>query len=191
MVNKKREPNMMNQDELKKYCIDRLNEIEMINHYSHTPSAFVCIAAFVSFLSELAYGSNESDCKSGKRYKAFIERYLPKYKQYKKEMYSTFRCGIVHSMSLYSQLKQPRFKTKKIDLPKIVITHDLNYEKCSDVHTYTENGFNAIVLHAFDLCTEIRAAIDVMFDRNEQDNPAYNNSIEYVKYQKPIASLEK
>lgn len=179
------------QKEVKKYCIDRLAEIEMINHFSHTPSAFVCIASFIGFLSELAYGTNERGDKSSKKYRDFIERYLPKYKAYTQDMYETFRCGVVHSMSLYKQLKGKRTSAKKVALPTVVITHDLNYGKRSDVQKYTEGGFNAIILFAFDLCEEVRTAIDIMFDPNEKDNPAYSNSVEFVKYQKPIGLLPK
>ena len=175
--------------EVKKYCIDRLAEIEIINHLSHTPSAFVCLASFIGFLSELAYGTNERGDKTGKKYRDFIERYLPKYKDYKQDMYETFRCGVVHSMSLYKQLRGKRTSTRAVALPTVVITHDLNYEKRSEVRKYAKGGFNAIILFAFDLCEEIRAAIDIMFDPNEQNNPAYLNSIEFVKYQKPIGLL--
>ena len=175
--------------EVKKYCIDRLAEIEMINHLSHTPSAFVCIASFIGFLSELAYGTNERRDKTGKKYMDFIERYLPKYKDYKQDMYETFRCGVVHSMSLYKQLKKNRAAAKKVALPTVVITHDLNYEKRSKVQKYTKDGFNAIIIFAFDLCEEIRSAIDIMFNPNEKGNPAYSNSVEFVKYQKPIGLL--
>lgn len=114
---------------------------------------------------------------------------MPKYAKYKDDFYTTFRCGIVHSMTLYKQIKGKRSSTCKVDLPKVVITHDLNFEKLEDVQRYTKNGFNAIVLYAFDLCREIRDAIDIMFDPKEKDNPAYTNSIEFVKYQKPIGSL--
>lgn len=179
----------MDHKDLKKYCIDRLNEIEAINHYSHTPSAFVCIASFISFLSELAYGTNERNDKTGKKYRDFVARYLPKYAMYKDEFYSTFRCGIVHSMTLYKQIKGKRSAKSKIQLPTIVITHDLNYAKQNVVQKYTKNGFNAIIIHAFDLCAEIRAAIDIMFDPMEPNNPAYSNSVVFVKYQKPIGSL--
>ena len=177
------------QKEVKAYCIDRLAEIEMINHLSHTPSAFVCIASFICFLSELAYGTNERDNKTGEKYKDFIERYLPKYSDYKDDLYETFRCGMVHSMTLYKQLKDNREFIKKVDLPTVVITHDLNYEMRAEIQKYKKDGFNAIILFAFDLCEEIRAAIDIMFDPNEHDNPAYTNSVEYVKYQKPIGLL--
>ena len=176
-------------EKLKRYCIDRLFEIEQINHYSHTPSAFVCIVAFISFLSELAYGTNEYDNKAGKRYRDFIERYLPKYRAYKEDFYSTFRCGIVHSMTLYKPVKNKRLAVNKVDLPKIVITHDLNYAKLNEIEKYKKNGFDAIVIYAFDLCREIRDAIDVMFDSKEPNNPAYGNAIDFVKYQKPIGAL--
>ena len=179
------------QKEVKKYCIDRLAEIELINHLSPTPSAFVCIASFIGFLSELAYGTNERDNKTGIKYKDFIERYLPKYKSYKQDMYETFRCGVVHSMSLYKQLKGKRTSTTKIQLPTVVITHDLNYEKRSEIQKCTEGGFNAIILFAFDLCEDIRSAIDIMFAPDEKDNPAYSNSVKFVKYQKPIGLLLK
>jgi hypothetical protein len=175
-------------DEIKKYCIYRLSEIEMINHLSHTPSAFICIASFIAFLSELAYGTNKKGDKVGEKYRDFILRYLPKYKGYEKDLYETFRCGLVHSMSLYKQTKKGRI-SKKIDLPRVVLTHDINYEKRSVIQTYTENGFNAIIIYAFDMCEEIRAAIDIMFDPSEKDNPAYKNAVKFVKYQKPIGLL--
>ena len=177
------------QKEVKAYCIDRLAEIEMINHLSHTPSAFVCIASFICFLSELAYGKNERDNKTGEKYKDFIEHYLPKYSDYKDDLYATFRCGMVHSMTLYKQLKESRKLTQKVELPTVVLTHDLNYANRTEIQKYTKDGFNAIILFAFDLCEEIRAAIDVMFDPKDPNNPAYTNSVEYVKYQKPIGLL--
>ena len=100
--------------DIKKYCIDRLFEIEMINHLSHTPSAFVCIASFIAFLSELAYGTNKKGDKVGVKYRDFVLRYLPKYKGYENDLYETFRCGLVHSMSLYKQPRKGR-KSKRND----------------------------------------------------------------------------
>ena len=44
----------MTDDEIKEYCKARLQEIEYINHVSHTPSAMVTKVAFVGYLSSLA-----------------------------------------------------------------------------------------------------------------------------------------
>ena len=174
----------MNRKQLKTYCIDRLHEIEMINYASHTPSAFVCIAAFVDFLSSLAFNPNAEIKDSSKRYKKFLKRYLPKYEKYVDDFYHTFRCGIVHAMSFY------RKKCDKHNLlPKVVITHDLNYGKRDRVDKYKKNGFDATIIYAFDLCSDIRSAIDVMFDSKAKDNPAYRNCLKYIERQPPIGAL--
>ena len=174
----------MNRKQLKRYCIDRLHEIEMINYTSHTPSGFVCIAAFIDFLSSLAYNPQAEIEKSSKRYKDFVKRYLPRYKNYVDDFYHTFRCGIVHAMSFYRGGKK---KCKQ--LPKVVVTHDLNYKKRTNIEKYNREGFNAIIIYAFDLCADIRSAIDMMFDSTETDNPAYRNCLKYIEKQPPIGAL--
>ena len=117
-------------DEIKEYCKARLQEIEYINHVSHTPSAMVALAAFVGYLSRLAFwgrpqipnvtwGTGLID-KDADAFNAFIDAFLPKYRQYydvqqvgsgqnvqKKYywVYDVLRCGLVHSMSFYDQWK--------------------------------------------------------------------------------------
>ena len=174
----------MNRKQLKAYCIDRLHEIEMINYVSHTPSAFVCIAAFIDFLSSLAFNPEAKVEESSERYKKFVVRYLSKYEKCAYDFYHTFRCGIIHAMSFYRKKKG-----KRNHLPKVVITHDLNYGKRDHVEKYHENGFDAIKIYAFDLCEDIRRAIDVMFDSKAENNPAYQNCLKYIKQQPPIGGL--
>ena len=61
--------------DVQEYCEDRLLEIRSINESSKTPSGFICLAAFIGFLSHLASGKTEigSDCED---YKNFVKTYV-------------------------------------------------------------------------------------------------------------------
>jgi hypothetical protein len=202
----------MNVDEIKEYCKARLQEIEFINHVSHTPSAMVALAAFVGYLSRLAFWGHASipgvTWNGGligtdeEAFNAFIDKFMPKYAQYfdvqqigtgtgsqtRKHywLYAVLRCGLVHSMSFYDKWNpnQP-WPAQPLPKPHIVVSHDPKYSSPNDPVSYTQHGVNAIVINAFDLCVDVNSAIEAMF----QDSDVRSNAERFVGYQPPICGL--
>lgn len=199
----------MTADEIKEYCKARLQEVECINHMSHTPSAIMAIAAFAGYLSRLAFwghaqiqnvtwGSGKIN-KDEDAFNAFINQFLRKYDPYytpeqkngqtRKHywLYSVLRCGLVHSMSFYEKW-EPNAKiqpTLPLPNPHILITHDPAYSNPKKPLSYLPFGLDSIVINAFDLCADLRQAIEDMFKNSD----VRTNAEEFVKWQHPIQGL--
>jgi len=201
----------MTADEIKEYCKARLQEVECINHLSHTPSAIMAIAAFVGYLSRLAFwgrhqipgvtfGSHNLIDQDEDAFNAFIVTFLKQYSSYCDVeqlsngqtrthywLYTVLRCGLVHSMSFYDKWKPNAQNQLVSSLPKphVLITHDSTYSSPSRPLPYPHWGTNSIVINAFDLCAALRVGIEDMF--NDQD--ARTNAETFVKWQPPIQGL--
>ena len=197
----------MTWQEIEVYCKGRLQEIEHINHVSHTPSALCCLASFVGYLSRLAYwgalsvpgvtyGQKNKIDTDEDAFNAFIVKCLPLYASYfstdsqgRKHywLYTVLRCGIVHSMSFYDKWKpndtpQP---TLPLPFPPVVVSHSAQYSVVGTPLPYAPYGQNAIIINAFDLCREVRNAIALMF----ADSTMRSNAETFVRYQPPIHDL--
>jgi hypothetical protein len=187
-------------EDVKDYCIKRLDEIRGINEGHPCPSAFVCIAAFMGFLSRLAFGTNiKGDHKDGEWFKKFIQCYMPaKYhaKNFAQDqqslMYNIFRCGIVHAMSFDCEISENRttylaeqdWQMRKA--PQLFIAHDSNLSPYCDGERLKDFGKpNSYVLVASVLCDDLRKAINKMFESNS----VKANSVEFVHVQRPIRGV--
>lgn len=167
--------------DVKQYCIDRLEEIKQINATSQTPSGFVCIAAFIGFLSNLASGKAEFG-HDNKNYTEFAKNYMKGLcptKVTAKQLYKTLRCGLLHSMSF-----SPAFKAGKMPSnhshprtnPSLAITHDKNPQNASQFK---------VVLTFDELYSEVQSAINSMFN----DPIIQSNAMEVVYWQPPIRGV--
>lgn len=164
---------MIKWSEVKDYCIKRLKEIKEINKAYPCPSGFVCIAAFVAYLSRLAYGTNvRTERHDGDWFKEFVTNFMPrKYKGLEDLMYRTFRCGILHSMSFDDEilgnrtvyLAQQGGSTSGCS--KLSITHDAAFSSlCAGEKLMPESETQSYVFVADVLCDDIKKAIDTMFN---------------------------
>jgi hypothetical protein len=159
-------------NEIENYCKDRLDEIKRINKQHQCPSGFVCIVAFMAYLSRLAFGTNvKTDRHDGDWFKKFITNFMPqKYQGHEDLMYRTFRCGILHSMSFDDEIDGNRTVylannggETKGDSP-LAITHDMAFASlCNGSTLLKDSSTNAIVLVADVLCDDIGSAISAMF----------------------------
>ena len=160
----------MNQDEILPYCRARLNELKVLLSRGDA-WGFLCIAAYIDFLSKLVEGE---DTKSD-GYKLLVESYFPeKYRTFTYgsgkvdlyyQMYHIFRCGLIHTLSLYpdhEQFTKPGGKYQ--GRPRsVLLTHDgLSSDGRFFPHLshYNENGIDAAVIHANDLFEDVRAATE-------------------------------
>ena len=95
-------------EDVRDYCEERLKEIKSINDDKchQCPSAVVCIATFIGYLSRLAFGTNVAgDRHDGQWFKDFVKKYMPpKYHAHADLLYGTFRCGLVHAMSFDDEI---------------------------------------------------------------------------------------
>ena len=188
-------------DKIKDYCRDRLKEIRAINDspIGRNPSGFVCIAAFMGFLSRLAYGKNKRrDPKVTDQtcFMDFITNFMPsKYKPQAKLLYSTFRCGVVHAMSFDPEIEIDRgaYLSDPKNLGRgdadLFISHssDKTLRKCCNGPVLQKiPNSNSYVLVASVLCDDIESAIDKMF----LDQKVRANSEEFVQVQRLINGRE-
>lgn len=185
--------------DIEKYCNDRLQEIRTINEGHHCPSAFVCIAAFMGFLSRLAFGTNLAQAREdGVCFRAFVQKYMPqKYhvSPIPDLLYKTFRCGIVHAMSFDPEILESNRTVYLANnnggtqgLPKLAIAHDTNLSGfCNGGQLQTHHQPGMYVLVADVLCDDLSSAIKKMF----QDPAVQNNSEEFVRVQRPIQEIGK
>ena len=184
----------MNWQDIQRYCLDRLDEIRDINRSHHCPSSFVCIAAFMGFLSRLAYGDNvQRSVSDGVAFKAFVSNFMPQqYKDHEEELYKTFRCGIVHAMSFDPEYKDIPSKLAELSTggrmgnAPIAITHAPTNSLPTPYATVATSVSGSILtLNAFDVCDDIETSIKTMFA-----NPVYrNNAEQFVACQRPIQGI--
>ena len=184
----------MNWKDIQKYCLDRLDEIRDINLSHQCPSSFVCIAAFMGFLSRLAYGDNvQRSISDGTAFKDFVSTFMPQqYKGHEEELYKTFRCGIVHAMSFDPEYKD--IQTRMADLSSggrtgaasIAITHSSASPQSPQYATIScSTTGSSMTLNALDLCDAVKKAIKTLFA-----NPTYcKNAEEFVACQRPIQAI--
>ena len=107
-----------------KYCLARIDEIEEINRYSHTPSAYGCILSFLAFLGQATHNATNQDemhfkefcnkhvlrlrCRRIQRSSAKLKQRarndakgnpLPDVNTWGEVLYKLVRCGLIHAMS--------------------------------------------------------------------------------------------
>lgn len=182
--------------DVKDYCESRLQEIREINKGYSCPSAFVCIAAFIGFLSRLAFGTNLAQTGSDHScFCTFVRKYMPpKYNPVSELLYKTFRCGLVHAMSFDPEITDSRAvylahnRGGTHGYAKLAITHDTNLcSLCSGGQLQKDTQTGMYVLVADVLCDDLSSAIDNMF----KDQAVRNNSEEFVRVQRPIQGISR
>lgn len=116
-------------NDVQEYCKDRLEEIRAINEKARTPSGFVCMAAFIGFLSNLASGKAEIGSDKD-NYINFAMKYMSGLcpdRARAEELYKVLRCGLLHAMSFclpFSPGKMPLTRSQQPRRSKMSITHD-------------------------------------------------------------------
>lgn len=181
--------------EVLEYCNERLDEIRAINSNHQCPSAFVCIAAFMGFLSRLAFGTNQwKRGEDGKCFRDFVQTYMPQKYQFlpKDLLYTTFRCGIVHAMSFDPEISEDRAIYLQAHnggtdgSAQLAITHAPEFrDLCEGAQLKQESQTGMYVLVADVLCDDIAEAITKMF----QSPDVQKNSEAYVRVQRPIVGI--
>jgi len=172
---------------VQEYCQDQLSAIRRINGIEslHTPASFVTIAAFIGYLSRLAYGNNgKRDCDS-KMYIQFITDVLGSikydYKKMAKDMYYVFRCGLVHAYSFQPPVDAPS------PMSNIAISHssETKWDPKSGFYSERKNGKTYTVLNADDLILDLFKAIDKMF----KDPVLGPHAVRFALVQQPIRQI--
>ena len=164
------------------YCLARINEIEAINRFSPTPSAFGCILSFIDFFAQAVYDTTivgdsfcnfcddyirQLRCKQVKRTVSSTSKRTQKENTntWGEVLYKLVRCGLVHSMNSIDN-KEPGQDEVEVrvthshlegDDVKIINFKDANGVPCSVLDT----SFNAVVItiNAFDLIKAVRDSI--------------------------------
>lgn len=185
---------MIQWSDVKDYCKERLEEIKKINKTYPCPSGFVCIAAFVAYLSRLAYGTNvKTDRHDGDWFKKFVTNFMPpKYNGHEDLMYRTFRCGILHSMSFDDEISDNRTVYlaqqggSTSGCSELSITHDTAFSSlCVGGQLTKESTTQSYVFVADVLCDDIKKAIDTMFN----SVAVQRNAEEFTNCQRFISNI--
>lgn len=177
---------------VKSYCEDRLDEIRRINGFCN-PFGFVCIAAFMGFLSRLAFGTNNKTKRlDGQYFRDFVRHFMPtKYHGQEDLMYRTFRCGIVHAMSFDDELGEDNvcFLQKQPQgvqgFSGLAITHNRRFDSLCSGNQLQREQNGMFVLVADVLCDDIEEAIGNMF----ADSNARGNCERFILCQRPITAV--
>ena len=174
--------------EIQEYCENQLDVIRRINADKRfqTPVSFVCIAAFIGYLSRLAYGTNSLNDSDSQIYIRFVKNILGNvkndYRAIADDLYFVFRCGIVHSMSF----KPPC--GAKVPICNMAISHDPKTQwgvnRCFYRHT-DQRGDVYTVLNADDLIADLSKAISYMF----ADATLRQHAIDFANKQQPITGI--
>lgn len=195
--------------EVLRYCYDRLAEIECINCVSHTISSIGCIAAFIGFLSRLIGGDNT---RSGDKdlFVQFVKEYMPvKYAGHEDLLYGTLRCGILHSMSFHDTIDSFQHQNKSMyptlldcrkrlvvddtvleqfhaQSNKLLVDHDVAPNINGKLRTTATGQYR---LSAFELCKDVRLALDKVCTEATPNSPLEKRIFEFVRIQVPITTL--
>ena len=191
--------------EVLRYCYDRLAEIECINCVSHTISSIGCIAAFIGFLSRLTGGDNT---RSGDKdlFVQFVKKYMPgKYAKHGDLLYRTLRCGILHSMSFHDTIDSFQHQNKSmyptlLDCRKRLVVDDtvlkqfhaqsnkllVDHDATLGIRTTATGKY---LLSAFELCHDVRLALDKVRKKTTPNSPLEKQILEFVRIQVPITAL--
>lgn len=195
--------------EVLRYCYDRLAEIECINCVSHTVSSIGCIAAFIGFLSRLTGGDNT---RLGDKdlFVQFVKGYMPgKYAGHEDLLYGTLRCGVLHSMSFHDTIDSFQHQNKSMypmlldckkrlvvddtelkrfhaQSNKLVVDHDVSLGINGEFRTTTTKQYR---LSAFELCCDVRLALDKVCKKATPNSPLEKQILEFVRIQVPITAL--
>ena len=178
---------LLSKSAIQQYCKDQLDVIRRINGIESlkTPVSFMCIAAFIGFLSRLAYGNNKAHDNDSQMYIKFVTNIMGvikcDYKTIAGDLYYVFRCGIVHSMSF----KPP----VDASMPKhnIAISHDTQtkWQTGKGFYSVSKQGVTYTVLNADDLIRDLYKSVDHIF----ADPNLSRHAISFANTQPPIQGL--
>jgi hypothetical protein len=180
----------MTHQQIKAYCLARLNEAKPIIT-NGTPWGFLCVAAYVDFLAKLAWNKDEKS----KGYKDFFKLCFPDsynnftfsggQKDLPEQFYHVLRCGICHSFSLVpdvmSQSSGGRSKS-------VIISHDgldTDGTAYSHLDNYTKHGYDAAILLGGNLCDDLTQVVCNMFS----DHSIQSNAEAWVAAFPPIGGI--
>lgn len=172
---------------LQLYCEGQLDAIQRMNEFEslHTPASFVAIAAFIGYLSRLAYGSNRGHDPDAKFYIKFITDVLgvvkSDYRAIATDMYYVFRCGLVHAYSFCPPTDAPT------PTYNIAISHSVGakWVQGSGFYQVSKDGKLYTVLNAEDLIQDLFKSIEAMF----KDPILGPHAIHFGTVQPPIQQI--
>lgn len=168
-----------------KYCLARIEEIEAINRFSHTPSAFGCMLSFLAFLGQATHNSDRDE---EAHFKEYCVKHLRRLRCVKTKrmasngnlsprtsfgadknswgevLYRLVRCGLIHAMSSIGN-RDPSQDEVEIRLTHSTLANSVVYEFFDSQNnartTVLEPTWSAatLTISAFDLCDAIRDSI--------------------------------
>ncbi len=150
-----------------KYCLARIDEVEAINRFSHTPSAYSCILSFLAFLGQATHNDTRNDeqhfkefciahlrelrCKRVERTESVTApvarskvdnggRFKEDVNTLGEVLYKLVRCGLIHNMSSSSS-REPTQNEVEVRL-----THDEIPERDVELLPFTASETEGSVL---------------------------------------------
>ena len=181
-----------------KYCLARIDEIEAINSYSHTPSAYSCILSFLAFLAQ---ASNNATGQEERHFIAFCNKHMRRLQCKREErtesgespthrmrttgqntntwgevLYRLVRCGLIHAMSS-SGNRDPLQNEVEVRLSHSPLRGDgvetVDFEDIQGNLESVLDPWNAVrlTINAFDLIDAVRDSIlHIYTERSDVEN---------------------
>ena len=193
------------------YCLARIDEIEAINRYSHTPSAYGGILRFLAFLGQATHNATNQD---EVHFKEFCNKHVLRLRCKRIErvesgsspnqrtrsndvntwgevLYKLVRCGLIHSMSSQGN-RDPQQNEVEIRLTHGelgrdgVVVCDFK-DQSGNIISVLDPSWSAvtIVINAFDLISAIRDSIPHIY----ADGSDVQNMRAYFKTHPPLMGV--
>ena len=194
-----------------KYCLARIDEIEAINRYSQTPSAYGCILSFLAFIGQATHNATNQD---ETHFKEFCNKHVLRLRCKRLErvesgsspnlrtrsndvntwgeiLYKLIRCGLVHSMSSQGNRDSQQNEVE------VRLTHGELKGDGVEVCDFKAQSGNAssvldpswravtITVNAFDLISAVRDSILHIYT----DGSDSQNMREYFKSHPPLMGV--
>lgn len=151
----------MNADEVKRYFLDRLDEVDVLNK-AESLLAFHCYGAIIDCVAFFAYGgmpnADQERLKTdGAFFKKFVGGYMTGYCA--KLLYGTLRCGLLHACSFDEKSMLPEEVIDPSEATSLYVTHAGAFRNHTP-KTFRQDGKVITLLHAEDIKEDIVAALE-------------------------------
>ena len=177
-------------EEAKKYFTGRCEELLSMSK-AGDPWVFLCASAMIDYLTQMTTG------KSGRQaYIDFVNNFLGeinttysnfRYKNGKQDlatqMYIILRCGIVHKFSFVPGKQELKNGGR---LRSIVLAHEKNGHNGAHLTAYPNEEIDAAIFTAEQFVTDIKALVELIFERGNSNFEIKNNILTYIAHYPPI-----
>ena len=171
-------------------------QFDQLDHICKSPSPliFLCLAAFVDYLSKIP----DTRPRSSQHYSNFIiHRYPAKYRKFKyqsgmrdlpDQIYLILRNGLVHSFSLTPDSKGLRQGAR---FRSVYLAHRASGLKHLGHYADPKRGIDAAILIAEDFLQDTKVVVTKMIRRAKRDRALRRQIINFIKANPPVSGTDQ